>query len=136
MLKGIDYTGISVVFFCHDGQGRFLMQKRGTAARDEHGVWDIGAGGLELHSTPEETLRQEIKEEYGTDVLDSELLGFRDVHREHDGQKTHWLALDFKVLVDPSKVVNGEPHKFDAIDWFSLDQLPKNMHSQWPNFLA
>ena len=50
------------------------------------------------------------------------------------GEKTHWVALDFKVLVDREKVKNGEPHKFDDIGWFTLDNLPTPQHSQVPNF--
>jgi len=34
----------------------------------------------------------EIKEEYCTDVLGFDFLGYRDVHREHNGKKTHWIA--------------------------------------------
>lgn len=136
MQKGIDFIGSSVVYFCHDGKGKILMQKRGENARDEHGAWDIGAGGIELHDTVENTLRKEIMEEYGTEVLGVEFLGFRDIHREHNGQKTHWLSLDFKVLVDPSQAKNGEPHKFDEIGWFTLDSLPSPTHSQLPKFLA
>jgi len=33
--KGIDFTGVSIVYFCHDGKGNFLMQKRSQQARDE-----------------------------------------------------------------------------------------------------
>lgn len=132
--KGVDYTGITIVFACHDGRGNILLHKRSENARDEHGRWDIGAGGLELHDTPENTLRKEIKEEYSTDVISYEFLGFRDVHRQHAGQKTHWLALDFKVLVDPAQVKNGEPHKFEEVKWFTLNNLPSPIHSQWPIF--
>ena len=78
---------------------------------------------------------KEIKEEYCTDVLDYEFLGYRDVLRDHDGRKTHFITLDFKVLVDRKKVQNGEPHKFDAIEWFTLNNLPTPIHSQLPIFL-
>lgn len=137
MQKGVDYIGNSVVYFCHDGKGKFIMGKRSTQARDEQGRWDIGGGGVELHDTVENTLRKEIKEEYCTDILGFEFLGYRDVHREHQGKPTHWLALDFKVLVDPQQVKNGEPHKMDAVEWFSLDNMPnmEESHSQWPEFL-
>lgn len=135
MDKGKDYTGISIVFLCHDGKGNILLSKRSTKCRDEHGTWDPGGGGLEFGDTVENTLKKEITEEYCTDVLDFEFLGYRDVHREHDGRKTHWLALDFKVLVDRNKVKNGEPHKLDAVEWFRLDNLPQPQHSQFPNFL-
>ena len=138
MIKGIDYPGITIVFFCHDGQGKFVMAKRNKNTRDEHGRWDIGAGSLELGETVENNLRREIKEEYRTDVLGFEFLGFREMHREHDSKKTHWIGLDFKVLVDSSKVRNGEPDKFDELKWFTLEELlklPKNqIHSQFPVF--
>ncbi len=136
MQKGVECIGVTVVYFCHDGNGNFLMAKRSENCRDEYGNWDIGGGGLEFGHSVEETLKKEIKEEYCTDVVKSEFLGYRDVHREHNGKKTHWIALDFKVLVDKEKVVNGEPHKFDEVKWFDLDNLPENLHSQLPNFLA
>lgn len=134
-LKGVDFTGITIVFACHDGKGNFLLSKRGTACRDEHGTWDPGGGGLEFGDTVEDTLKKEISEEYCTNVLESEFLGYRDVHRQQNGKKTHWIALDFKVLVDPAKVKNGEPHKLDEIGWFTLDALPSPLHSQFPTFL-
>lgn len=132
MIKGVDYTGISIVFFCHDGKGNYLLSKRGKNCRDEHGRWDPGGGGLDFDDKVEDVLKKEIKEEYCADILKFDFLGFRDVHRVHEGKKTHWVALDFKVLVDPRQVKNGEPHKFDEIKWFCLDKLPVPLHSQFP----
>lgn len=136
MEKGVDFVGITVVFFCHDGNGNFLLNKRGNNCRDEQGCWDSGGGGLEFGDTVEETLSKEIKEEYCTDVLSYEFLGFRDIHRENNGKNTHWISLDFKVLVDKDKVGNGEPTKFDEIGWFKLDSLPSPLHSQLPYFIS
>jgi len=135
MQKGIDCIGITVVYFCHDGKGNFLLSKRSKNCRDEHNTWDPGGGGLEFGDTVEKTLKREIKEEYCAEILLSEFLGFRDVHREISEVKTHWVALDFKVLVDPTKVKNGEPHKFEEIGWFTLNTLPSPLHSQFPTFL-
>lgn len=78
--------------------------------------------------------KKEIKEEYCAEVLNYEFLGYRDVFRSQNGAKTHWLALDFKVLVNRELVANGEPHKFDEIKWFTLDNLLNNLHSQLPVF--
>ena len=133
--KGIDYTGVCVSYFCHDDKGNFVMSLRGKNARDENGRWDIGSGGLEFGQNIEDALRGEIKEEYSTNVISYEFLGYRDVHREHDGKKTHWIALDFKVLVDPILVKNGEPHKFDEVKWFTFETMPDNIHSQFPHLL-
>lgn len=135
MKKGTDYTGVTICYFCHDGAGRFLMNFRSKNCRDEHERWDIGAGGLEFGDGVEETLRKEIKEEYCTEVLNFEFLGFRELHREHDGKPTHWIGLDFKVQINPLTVRNGEPHKFERIDWFTLDTIPTRTHSQFPKFL-
>lgn len=135
MKKGEDHPGVAIVYLCHDDKGNILMSKRSVNCRDEHGRWDHGAGALELGDTVENTLKKEIFEEYCTDVLGYEFLGYRDVHREHDGKKTHWVALDFKVHIDRDKVENGEPHKFDEIGWFTLNTLPTPLHSQFPTFL-
>ena len=135
MVKGIDFTGISIVYFCHDGNGNFVMAKRSKNCRDEQGHWDIGGGGLEFNDTVEKTMKKEIMEEYAARILDSKFLGFRDVHRMHDSKKTHWVALDFKVLVEKDSVKNNEPNKFDDVKWFKLNDLPSPLHSQLPAFL-
>ncbi len=134
---GLDYTGVCVVYFCHDNNGQFVMALRNGAARDERGKWDIGGGMVEHGSAVEETLHKEILEEYGATVLRSTFLGYRDVHRVVDGKPSHWVALDFQVLVDAAQVHNAEPHKFDAVEWFTLETLPSTdeLHSQLPIFL-
>lgn len=132
LLKGVDFIGITVVFFCHDGRGNLLLAQRSVKARDEKGAWDVGGGGLEFGDGLEETLRREIKEEYNLEVIDYEFLGFREVFRKLNGRPTHWLALDFRVLVDPRKAKINEPHKFDRLGWFKLDALPQPLHSQLP----
>lgn len=130
MQKGIDYVAVGVSYFCHDGQGKYLMNKRSKNCRDEHGCWDIGGGSVEFGLTIEQTLRKELKEEYCVENISYEFLGHRDVFREQDGKKTHWIQFFFRVLVDPKEVKNGEPHKFDELGWFSLDHLPSPLHSQ------
>ena len=136
MEKGVDYTGITVVFCCHDGNGRFIMAKRSNKSRDEAGLWDIGAGGLRFDEDVEQALHREIKEEYCTDVIGFSYLGFRDVHRVNFGRNTHWIALDFLVQVNPLQVAIGEPDKLIKLGWFTLKDKPKpqDSHSQLPVF--
>lgn len=135
MITGIDCIGVSTVYYCHDGKGRVLLAKRSVNARDEQGRWDIGGGGVEFGQTVETTLKKEIKEEYNAEILSFKFLGFRDVHRQKDGRPTHWIALDFKVHIDPKDVRNNEPHKFDELGWFAYDTMPEPLHSQLPTFL-
>jgi len=136
MIPGVDYPAITVVFFCHDGQGNYLLNLRSKNCRDEHGCWDFGGGLLELHETVDQLLHRELKEEYNVEPLSYEFLGNREMHRINQGKKTHWLALDYKVLIDPSKVHNNEPHKFDDLTWYRIDQLPEPLHSCLPEALT
>ncbi|HIJ11643.1 TPA: NUDIX hydrolase [Candidatus Woesearchaeota archaeon] len=135
MKKGFDFTGVTIVFYCHDGEGNVVLGKRGSNCRDEHGTWDLGAGSLDFGDGIEQTLRKEIKEEYCTDVVEYQFLGYREHHRKHQGEKTHWISLNFKVLVDKEKVANGEPHKFDDVRFFAQNQFPEKVHSQIPDFI-
>ena len=136
MKRGIDFPGVNVVFYCHDGNGNFIMGKRTKNTRDEDGRWDPGGGAVELGETIEGAFKREVREEYGTNVLDFEFLGLRDVHRvDENGNKTLWIAFDFKVLIDKKKLKNGIPDDHEEIGWFRLDNLPSPVHSQLQNFL-
>jgi 8-oxo-dGTP diphosphatase len=129
--RGIDHIGISASFVVHDGKGRILLQKRGPHARDEQGAWDVGGGAIEFGESIDEAVRREIKEELCTTPLDIQFLTVYDAHREHNGAKTHWVAIIHAVQVDPSKVKNGEPHKIEKLEWFTSKNLPAPLHSQF-----
>lgn len=135
MRKGLDFTGIALVFTCHDGNNGYLLSKRTDQCRDEHGCWDPGGGGLKFGEQVEDALRREIKEEYCAEIEEYIFLGYRDVHREHEGEKTHWVTLDYKVKINPTQAAIGEPHKCAELGWFTLDNLPAPLHSQYPIFL-
>lgn len=126
---GIHYVGVTTVFYCTDGEGRYLFGKRSINCRDEHGTWDTGGGKLEVYLTPEENVLAEVKQEYGCDGRIIGCTGFQNVLRQTEQGRTHWLALGYIVLVDPAQVRNNEPHKFDDLQWFDLDHLPTPLHS-------
>ena len=129
--KGISFVGVTTCFICHDGNGNIFMAKRSQNARDEHGTWDVGGGGLKWGVTAKENVIREVEEEYGTTPKDVEFLGYRDVFRTlNDNTSTHWLALDFIVLVNRDQVKINEPDMFDNFGWFTLDDLPSPLHSQ------
>ena len=130
MQKGIDHIGVAVSYYCHDGRGKYLMNKRGVNSRDEHGAWDFGGGGIEFGEKIEETLRRELKEEYCVEHITYSFIGFNDNFREQNDKKVHWIQFHYLVLVDPNEVKNGEPDKHDEIGWFTIDNLPSPLHSQ------
>lgn len=130
MTKGEDYTGVSVSFLGHDGAGKLLLAKRSERCRDEWHTWETGGGGVKFGENVEDALVRELKEEYGTAPLSFAFLGYRDLHRVHEGRPTHWVALDFAVRLDPAAVHNNEPEKCEELGWFSPDALPHPQHSQ------
>lgn len=134
--KGVSFTGITTVFFCHDGNGKVFLNKRSKNTRDEHGRWDPGGGGLKHGESVEESMRREVKEEYGVTPLDTKFIGYFDAFRETpDGLSNHWLAMCFAVKVDPAEVTINEPEMVDDSGWFTLDNLPEPMHSQFNVFM-
>jgi ADP-ribose pyrophosphatase YjhB (NUDIX family) len=136
MRKGFDFTGISVVAICHDGEGNYLLEHRSEKCRDEQLRWSpVGSGGLKVHESLEDGLRREIREECGAEAVDIMLLGHREVFREIDGEPYHWIAFDFKVLIDPLETSIIEPDKALEHRWFKLGDFPDPLHSQFPIFL-
>jgi 8-oxo-dGTP diphosphatase len=132
MKKGIDFIGITVSFYCHDGKGNYVMHKRGPNCRDEHGCWDFGGGGVEFGETLEQALVREIGEEYGVVPIEYQYLGHDEKFREHNGVPTHWLGFRYIALVDREKVINNEPDKHEELHWVKLDDLPSPLHSLVP----
>lgn len=132
---GIDYVGVTTPFYCHDGKGNILLHKRSAACRDEQGRWDPGSGKLEHGLTLEENALKEVYEEYGCKGEIQEQLPVHDIFREHDGVKTHWVAVSFIIKVNPDEVINGEPHKIDELGWFRIDALPEPLHTGFSHSL-
>ncbi len=136
MRKGFDYIGQAAVTLCHDGNGKYLVGLRSENCRDEHLRWDpIGSGAIEFGDTIVETIHKEVKEECNADVLTIEKLGVREVFREIDGRKTHWIQHDFLVEIDSTQVKINEPDKCLELRWCTLEEIPEPKHSQFPFFL-
>lgn len=130
MRKGIDYIGVTCVFYCHDGKGNFLLHLRSDNCKDEQGTWDSGGGSLEHGEEFEDGVRREIREEYCTDVIDLKFAGVVNVlRRNRENTPTHWIALLFAAQVDPTKVKIGDPDKMVQLGWYTPEQFPKPRHS-------
>jgi len=129
MQAGFDYVGITTIFYCHDGNGNFLLQKRSSKTRDEQGRWECGAGQLEFGLSPQENVLKKVEEEFGCKGEIDEELPPRSMIREHEGKKTHWIGFPFVVKVNRDEVKNNEPDKIDEIGWFKFGQFPEPLHS-------
>lgn len=134
--KGVDFIGITCVFYCYDGKGNLLMSKRSQNCRDEKGVWDCGSGSMEFgEASLESACHREILEEYCVEPKKITHCGTVNVLRNNDGVETHWIGFIFTALVDPDKCRIGEPEYIDEIRWFPIDDLPEPRHSMFDKHL-
>lgn len=129
MKVGVDYIGVSTVFYCHDGSGNFLLHKRSRKCRDEQGRWDFGGGQLHFGEILEEGVLREVKEEYGVVGKIEKQFPAHSLLRVNNGLKTHWLIVNFIIRVDRKKVKISDPEKMNEIGWFKINKLPKPLHS-------
>ncbi|MDD2822643.1 MAG: NUDIX hydrolase [Candidatus Daviesbacteria bacterium] len=125
---GIDFTAVSVSFYCHNDDGLFVLHKRSENCRDEIGTWDFGGGRLEFGEDPEVGVLREVLEEYGVEGEIIEQLPALSLIRENKGITTHWLSIPFLIKVDITKIKNGDPEKISEIEFFTLDNLPQPLH--------
>lgn len=136
MQKGVDFTGISVITICHDGNARYLLEYRSNKCRDEHFTWSpVGSGGLKRGERLEDAVKREVKEECGAEAFDIECIGYREVFRQHDSKETHWIAFDFRAKVDPKSVAIQEPDMCLKLEWCRVTEIPEPQHSTFPAFL-
>ena len=126
---GVDFIGVTVSFFCNDGNGNWLLHKRSRSCRDERGNWDFGGGKLEFGEDFEAGVLREVKEEYGCKGEIQLQLPTQNRLREHEGKKTHWVSIGFIIKVDPNKAQLNEPAAMDEIGWFKMDSLPNPLHT-------
>ena len=123
MQKGVDYIGVGIGAVIVNSEGKMFMSKRGMAARNEAGKWEFPGGALEFGEGLEETIKREIKEEFGMEIeIVNQLEPFNHLISE---EKQHWVALCFVAKIISGVPTIMEPEKSAAIGWFSLEEVEK-----------
>jgi 8-oxo-dGTP diphosphatase len=94
---------------------KIIIAKRGP---DDHlaDKWEFPGGKIEIHETPEQCLKREMKEEFDIDVSVGEYLGSSIYHYDHMciellAYRTYWEGGEIDL----------KDH--DAFKWISLEQL-------------
>lgn len=123
MKRGIDYIGVGVGAAIFDKKGRVFITKRGRAAKNERGLWEIPGGGVEFGETFEEAIKREIREEHGIEIKILDLLGICDHIIPEENQ--HWVSPTYicKIIKGTPRIL--EPQKCEQIGWFTLAKAEK-----------
>jgi 8-oxo-dGTP diphosphatase len=123
MSRSPNFYAASYLLLMKDG--KILLQKR-TNTGWMDGFWNLPAGHLEGTETVVEGLKREAKEEIGITLRDNEVSLKHVMHR---------ISTDDRVYVDffftaekwEGEIQNSESHKHEAVEWFSLENLPSNI---------
>ena len=121
MKKGIDYIGVGVGAIIVNKKGELFLAKRGREARNESGKWEFPGGGVEFGDTLKDTLKREMREEYGIEIEPGKLLDVCDhiISAEHQ----HWVSPSFICSLTKGEPKILEPHKCEEIGWFSVEEI-------------
>ncbi|AYG00675.1 NUDIX hydrolase [Lactococcus allomyrinae] len=117
------YLGAGVIIY-HDN--KILLQQR-----QDNGTWALHAGGIEVGEELEETARRELFEETGLKAETLELLGIysgQDRFMTYPNGDQIYMPNVYYICRDFTGKLNPQPDEVQQLAWFSLDQLPENIH--------
>jgi 8-oxo-dGTP diphosphatase len=120
---GKDVIGVGAGALIFNEAGKFLMMKRGPAAKNEVGKWEIPGGAIEFGETFAEGIKREIKEEIGVEVEVLELLDLCDHILPDEHQ--HWVSPTYICQIVKGTPRIMEPEKCDDLGWFSIEEAEK-----------
>lgn len=103
--------------------GKILLSRRFNTGWSD-GNYSVIAGHLDGNETFLQAMIREAREEAGIEIDEKDLSVVHVIHRKSDDER-----VDLFISADRWK---GEPRimerdKCDDIEWFNLDDLPKNM---------
>lgn len=111
--------GVSIDAVIIKGDQILLIQR---GVKPNKGYWGTPGGYVSWDESTDETVKREVKEETGLEVIETKLVGVYSSPSRHPKQVINLVYL--------ASVSEGEPkHRDDAMDakWFNLDELPEQM---------
>lgn len=124
MQEGVDYIGVGTGVLIVDSKGeKTLLLKRSNNSKNTRGFWSQPGGSLDWGETPRQAAEREIKEELGVEIEIIEDFGYMTAPIPED--KQHWIVINFLAKIKSGEPKIMEPDKHDALQWFSLSNLPE-----------
>lgn len=111
-----DHHGVAAVI--KDPQGRILVQEH-----VKYGFWTIPVGKAKEGQSPEDALREELREECGIEILEFHEIAFRDYEYIREGKPVTVRAHLYLIMKYSGEVANNEPHKHSRQEFMSVEQI-------------
>jgi 8-oxo-dGTP diphosphatase len=124
-------VGIGVLLF--NPEKKLLLGKRINSHGD--GMWAPPGGHLEFGESFEECAIRELFEETNITIETPRFVSLTNdiFHSENK----HYISIFMgKNLASHPTIINNEPHKIAAWDWFPLNALPENLFLPLQNLLT
>lgn len=113
-----------------DSEGRVLLQR--LVGRSD--VWSLPGGLCELAEPPEHTLRREVREETGLEVLGAELLTLHTtpLRTLGNGHQASFYTALYRVT-EWRGTPQADGLEVERLEWFSVQELPplRGFIGQW-----
>jgi ADP-ribose pyrophosphatase YjhB (NUDIX family) len=105
-----------------EDHGKILLLKQTTR---NGGKFTLIGGTVEDYEFAQKALIRESFEESGVVVNQGDLQLVHTLHKKKD--EITRMVLYFKAIKWHGKIKTGEPEKFEKVEWYSFDDLPKGM---------
>jgi len=115
----------AVYVILRQGDEVLLIKRQNTGYMD--GKWGMPSGHVEDREKPTIACVRESKEEIGVDIDPNDLefvLVNQRISKEDDHERLDYFFVAKKWS---GEIINAEPHKCAAVEWFPLDDLPQNL---------
>ncbi|HET6502826.1 MAG TPA: NUDIX domain-containing protein [Amycolatopsis sp.] len=109
-----------------DDHGRVLLSRRRDPDPRFDGLWHLPSGKLDAGESVLEATVREADEEIGVHLDPADLRHVHTIHINGMGREPR-LGLFFVARRWAGEPANREPHKCYGLDWFPLDDLPKDI---------
>ena|SRR3989344_4027134 len=109
------------VVILQQGNKVLLGLRQNTTYMDNY--WGLVGGHVEEHETFTQAILREAKEELGIVLEDLRMVHVMQHNRHGEPERIHTF---FHATKWSGEIINGEPHKCIKVEWFDLDELPKN----------
>ena len=111
--------------------GKFLIVKRSSGARDNEGLWEMPGGRVEFGELPESALHREVFEEVGLNITDSQLLSSWSLMTD---ESTQLIGLNYVCHFEENDVSLSTEH--DDYLWIEEGQLHEFLSKAIANDLS